>query len=98
MIDYEAVIHKTLKHPFILEFRGYRPGNLRQHPAIVSEVAGNGSLADHLRSANCLDQSELGGSTRIAKIVTEIVLAMRFIHSREIVHHDLRMGLECPHS
>jgi hypothetical protein len=74
LIRRETVILKTLKHPLILDIRENIPDNLR----IVTEFAGNGSLADHLPPAAFL----LSGANRITKVIVGIALAMRFVHSR----------------
>jgi serine/threonine protein kinase len=53
---------------------------------IVTEFAGNGSLANHLSSAKC----PLSGANRIVRIIVGIALAMRFLHSRGFIHFDLK--------
>jgi serine/threonine protein kinase len=52
----------------------------------VTEFAGNGSLANHLSSA----EYPLHGANRITRILVGIALAMRFLHSRGFVHCDLK--------
>jgi serine/threonine protein kinase len=49
----------------------------------------NGSIADHLPSAKNADMCQLRGDTRIAIIVVGIVLAMRYVHSKGIIHRNL---------
>jgi serine/threonine protein kinase len=56
----------------------------------VTEVAGNGSLASHLPSAEGALQGQLRGETRVTQIIVGIVLAMRYLHSRNVIHRDLR--------
>jgi serine/threonine protein kinase len=89
-IQREAAIHEKLKHPLVLEFREYCPWTVYCNSAIVTEVAGNGSLASHLQSAEGALQSQLREETRVARIIVGIVLAMRYLHSQNIVYGDLR--------
>jgi serine/threonine protein kinase len=85
LIRREAAILKTLKHPLILELHGILETRTR-NAAIVTEFEGNGSLADHLPPAKCC----LSNAKRIAKVVAGIALAMRFVHSRGIIHRNLK--------
>jgi non-specific serine/threonine protein kinase len=90
LIQQEAAIHERLKHSLVLEFRECRSGPANCNPAIVTEDARNGSLANHLPSAEGALQGQLRGETRAARIIVGIVLAMRYLHSRNVVHRDLR--------
>jgi serine/threonine protein kinase len=90
LIEQEAAIHKKLKHPLVLDFREYRPWTAYCNSAIVTEVAGNGSLASYLPSAEGALQGQLRVETRIARIIVGIVLAMQYLHSRNVFHRDLR--------
>jgi serine/threonine protein kinase len=74
-------MHKTLKHPFILEYRSHSPCGLKQE-GINNEVAGSGSLAGCLPITN--------RPSRMARIVVWVLLAMRYLHSLGIVRRDLR--------
>jgi serine/threonine protein kinase len=89
LIQREAAIHKELKHPLILEFRGSYPRMFGSTTPIVTEFAENGSLASHLPSAGNGEKCLLRGETRIARIIVGIVLAMRYIHSQRVIHCDL---------
>jgi serine/threonine protein kinase len=86
LIRREAVILKTVKHPLIVEFLGDISDKPDHNSVIVTEFAGNGSLANHL------SQSEypLSGANRITRIIVGIALAMRFLHSRYFIHFDLK--------
>jgi TPR repeat protein len=81
----EAAIHKKLNHPLVLAFREMADYN----SAIVTEFAGNGSLASHLSSARSPGAFQLRGETRIARIIVSIALAMRYIHSQGVIHRNL---------
>jgi serine/threonine protein kinase len=53
---------------------------------IVTEFAGNGSLANHLLPS----KYHLISPNKIARIIIGIALAMRFLHSRYFIHCDLK--------
>jgi hypothetical protein len=91
LLQREVAIHKTLKHPLILELRGYVSGISDHISAIMTEFAGNGSLASHLQPTKC----HLSGANRITRIVVGIALATRFIHSRDVTHRDLPPATFC---
>jgi serine/threonine protein kinase len=86
LIRREAAILKTLKHPLILELREDISETIGRSSAIVSEFAGNGSLANHLPPTNY----PLTGANRITKIVVGIAFAMRYLHSRGVIHRDFK--------
>jgi serine/threonine protein kinase len=88
LIQREIAILKKLKHPLVISGRLIKAKDLSL--AIAIEFAGNGSLADHLPDSTNSNLCQLRGPTRIAKIICGIVLAMRFIHSRDVIHRDLR--------
>jgi TPR repeat protein len=83
-IEREAAIHRVLKHPLVIAFREFN----RESESIVTELAANGALSDHLPSAN--GDSVLRGANRIARIAVGIVFGMRYLHDRGVVHRDLR--------
>jgi serine/threonine protein kinase len=89
LIKREAAIHKQLKHPSILNFRGYFPEWTGRSISIVTEFAANGSLAGHLPSVRGAEMCQLRGETRVARIIVGIVLAMRYLHSQGAIHCDL---------
>jgi serine/threonine protein kinase len=60
--------------------------------AIVTEIAGNGSLASNLPSANRALQGQLRDETRVARIIVGIIFAMRYLHLRNVVHRDLKLN------
>jgi serine/threonine protein kinase len=83
MIHREASILTAMKHPLVLGLRALIPGHA---PSIVTELAGNGSLASLLTAD---DQRLWRSPNRIAKVIAGIALAMRFAHSRGTIHRDL---------
>jgi serine/threonine protein kinase len=85
LIERSAMIQEKLKHPHVIEFREFRSGTASRGPTILTEFAGNGSLASHLAAG----KGRLLGSNRIARIVVGIVLGMRYLHGCGVVHRDL---------
>jgi serine/threonine protein kinase len=67
----------------------YISDTLEHNSAIVTEFAGNGSLASHLPSTKSSNHCRLSGANRITRIIVGIVLAMRYLHSHDVIHRDL---------
>jgi serine/threonine protein kinase len=86
LIQREVSILKTLKHPLILELRQHISDTPDHNSVIVTEFAGNGSLANHLSPM----KYRLSGANRITKVVIGICLAMRYLHSQNVIHRDLK--------
>jgi serine/threonine protein kinase len=85
----EIEILKTVNHPLVVRIRGPLSSAAHCNEAVVTEFVENGSLADHLPDAENDDLYRLSGSTRIVRIIAGIVLAMRFLHSQNVIHRDL---------
>jgi TPR repeat protein len=83
-IRHEKKILRRLNHPLVVRIREHS-----SRASVVTEFVENGSLADHLRDARNGDLCQLSGSTRIMRMIAGIVLAMGFVHSRQIIHCDL---------
>jgi sterile alpha motif and leucine zipper-containing kinase AZK len=73
----------------MVRIRDRPPDAHDRQPSVVTEFVWNGSLADHLPDAKNGDLCQLSGSTRIVRIIVGIVLAMRYIHSHNVIHCDL---------
>jgi serine/threonine-protein kinase len=90
----EKSVHEGLNHPLIVGFAEYRPPTEKRAAEIVSEFVQNGSLAEPFSSSQGEggegDLSRLVGGTRITIIVAGIVLAMRYLHWRRIIHRGLK--------
>jgi hypothetical protein len=91
-LNWESSILARLNHPLIVGFEGHIPPTMNDPEMLITEFVPNGSLADHLPSSNNSGESIVTGETRIAIIVVGIVLAMRYLHSRGIIHRDLNPG------
>jgi serine/threonine protein kinase len=80
----EAAVLERLKHPFVVELRGPISATPTPQASIATAYAWHGSLASHHPP-----KARLRGPNRIAKVVAGIALAMRFVHSRGVIHRDL---------
>jgi NIMA (never in mitosis gene a)-related kinase len=89
LIKRDIAIHKELKHPLILECRESHPGMFGLSTTIITDFARNGSLASHLPSAGDAELCQLRGETRVARVIVSIVLAMRYLHSQQVIHCNL---------
>jgi serine/threonine protein kinase len=85
----ESEVHAGLNHPLILGFAGFVRMRGNRSAGLVTEFAGNGSLADHLSGGDCECERTLPSPTRVAIIVVGIAMAMRYLHSERRIHHNL---------
>jgi serine/threonine protein kinase len=89
-VQENVFVRRPLTHPLIAGFHGKVPTNGKGKEIVVDTFVSNGSLADHLPSAKNSDMCQLQGETRVAIIVAGIVLAMRWVHSKSIIHRFLQ--------
>jgi serine/threonine protein kinase len=80
VVERDRDIHTFLSHPLVVRVRGFAPHKSSLMPAIATEFVGRGRLTSQLPANNW---------NHIAKIVIGIVISMRYVHSRDVVHHDL---------
>jgi serine/threonine protein kinase len=85
-IQHDLAFLKKLNHPLIAR---HFPNAINHSSAIATEFATKGSLANHLPNCQNTNLSVLRGPTRIARIITGIVLAMRYVHSQGVIHCNL---------
>jgi hypothetical protein len=78
-VERETEILKKMNHPLIMKYSS----------PLAIEFVPNGSLANHLPGHQNTDLCPWRKPTRIAKIIVGIVLAMRYIHSQNVIHGDL---------
>jgi serine/threonine protein kinase len=79
-----------LKHPCIVGFEGYSLPDRTGKAMIMSEFMPNGTLDENIRRTTPEQRPRLTSPTKLAKIVSGVVLGMRFMHSRGVFHRDLK--------
>jgi serine/threonine protein kinase len=80
-LERERSIHEKSNHPLIIGNEKHIPATKRQSVAILGEFVPNGSLTYHLPELN-----KFWNGTRSAMMITEIVLAVRWLHSQCTIH------------
>ncbi|AGO11255.1 AaceriACL006Wp [[Ashbya] aceris (nom. inval.)] len=80
----EIQIHKSMKHPNIVQFTDCFEDDTNVY--ILLEICPNGSLMDLLKQRKQLTEPEVRFFT------TQIVGAIKYMHSRRIIHRDLKLG------
>jgi TPR repeat protein len=81
---------RDLKHPCIMEMVGFQLPSDGNGAEIAYEFMKNGSLLDVLKRVQAGDAPPFWTPTGIATIVMGLVLGMRFIHSRQAIHRNLK--------
>jgi serine/threonine protein kinase len=82
--DQEIKTFAKLKHPCILGFQGFVLNERLKEAKIMTEFMPNGTLEDIITAEKRISP------TKRAKIVCGIVLGMRFMHSKGVIHRNLK--------
>ncbi|KAJ7620606.1 kinase-like domain-containing protein [Mycena polygramma] len=77
----EALVWKDLQHPHILPFLGIDKNSFPSSLCMVSPWMEHGTVMNYLQDH---------GHTRVDKLLYEIAQGLQYLHSRGIVHGDLR--------
>ncbi|CCD23928.1 polo kinase CDC5 NDAI_0C02680 [Naumovozyma dairenensis CBS 421] len=80
----EIQIHKSMKHSNIVQFIDCFEDDANVY--ILLEICPNGSLMDLLKKRKSLTEPEVRFFT------TQICGAIKYLHSRRIIHRDLKLG------
>jgi serine/threonine protein kinase len=83
----EVTYMSSLPHPALVRIIGFARPHNELHGQIVTEWLANGSLADLMQDQR---RYEALDSTRKARIVVGICLAMRYIHDAGGIHRNLK--------
>jgi serine/threonine protein kinase len=79
-----------LKHPCVIGIVGWSEGHNRTWGEIHMELAKNHGLDFHLNRARRGGPDVFGSPTSKCRLICNIVLGMRYIHSCGIIHRDLK--------
>ena len=80
----EIKIHKSLSHPNIVDFEHFFEDS--ENVYILLELCSNQSLSELLRRRKRLAELE------VQCYMLQIISALTYIHSRNIIHRDLKIG------
>lgn len=80
----EMQIHAKMAHPNIVEF--YRAFSIEGHTYVVLEMCENGSLTDMVKGRSCLSLPE------VRRFMIQICGGVKYMHKRNVIHRDLKMG------
>lgn len=80
----EMQIHAKMRHPNIVEF--YRAFSLDNHTYVVLEMCENGSLTDMVKGRGVLSLPE------VRRFMIQICGGVKYMHKRNVIHRDLKMG------
>jgi mitogen-activated protein kinase kinase len=79
-----------LDHPCVLRILNWALPEGRGEPEIHTEFAAHGSLESVLKKVRSGEAPAFWNPTGIGILICSLVLGMRYIHSRRIIHHDLK--------
>lgn len=80
----EIQIHKSMKHPNIVQFIDCFEDETNVY--ILLEICPNGSLMELLKKRKVLTEPE------VRYFTTQICGAIKYMHSRRVIHRDLKLG------
>ncbi|KAI9835742.1 MAG: hypothetical protein M1819_001920 [Sarea resinae] len=80
----ELQIHSKMHHPNIVEF--YRAFTYEESTYLVLELCPNGSIMDMVRRRKFLTPPE------IRRYTIQLCGAIKYMHHRNVIHRDLKMG------
>jgi serine/threonine protein kinase len=79
-----------LNHPCVLRILGWRPPIGKDPAEIRTSLAENGSLREIFDKAGCGTRFSFWDATGQAIFICGIALGLRFVHSKGIIHGDLK--------
>ncbi|KAJ7349717.1 kinase-like domain-containing protein [Mycena albidolilacea] len=83
----EALVWKELHHPHILTFIAIDQDSFPSTLGMVSPWMGHGTVLNYLN---------VHGRSSVDKLLFEMAQGIQYLHSRNIVHGDLREGYNMP--
>eukprot|EP00283_Hemiselmis_rufescens_P007451 CAMPEP_0173418420 /NCGR_PEP_ID=MMETSP1357-20121228/578_1 /TAXON_ID=77926 /ORGANISM="Hemiselmis rufescens, Strain PCC563" /LENGTH=707 /DNA_ID=CAMNT_0014380907 /DNA_START=300 /DNA_END=2419 /DNA_ORIENTATION=+ len=85
MVAKEIEVLKSLKHKHIVEYIGDYCDKSAKMVFIVMELAGGGSLLDHIRNNGHPQPTD-----RVVMLMEQLCQAIEYVHGRGILHRDLK--------
>lgn len=82
----EIQLHRSLQHPNIVRFE--RHFEDKKYFYILLECCSNGSLMELSMRRTRLTEPE------VRYFMSEILVAIQFLHSKSIIHRDLKLGIK----
>jgi serine/threonine protein kinase len=94
MFDREVRIFASVNHPTLLGFRGWVPlgDDCDSQAAILTEFMANGSLQDIIKAKQESKHPPEWNETRTFIALYGTAIGMMVLHSRRIMHRDLKPG------
>ncbi|KAL8940109.1 MAG: hypothetical protein Q9216_002990 [Gyalolechia sp. 2 TL-2023] len=80
----ELQIHAKMHHPNIVEF--HKAFTFKENTYVVLELCPNGSIQDIVRARKGISLPE------IRRFVVQLCGAIKYMHARNVIHRDLKMG------
>ena len=80
----ELQIHAKMQHPNIVEF--HRAFTYKESTYVVLELCSNGSVMDMVKKRRCLSLPE------VRRYTVQLCGAIKYMHTRNVIHRDLKMG------
>ncbi|KAI4163764.1 MAG: hypothetical protein LQ342_002537 [Letrouitia transgressa] len=80
----ELQIHSKMQHPNIVEF--HKAFAFEENTYVVLELCPNGSVQDMVRTRKGISLPE------VRRLVVQLCGAVKYMHARNVIHRDLKMG------
>jgi serine/threonine protein kinase len=80
----ELQIHAKMHHPNIVNF--FRAFTYQESTYVVLELCENGSVMDMVKRRKCLSLPE------VRRLTVQLCGAVKYMHQRNVIHRDLKMG------
>ena len=80
----ELQIHSKMQHPNIVEF--HRAFAFEENTYVVLELCPNGSVQDMVKTRRGISLPE------VRRLVVQLCGAVKYMHARNVIHRDLKMG------
>ena len=80
----ELQIHAKMRHPNIVEF--LKAFTFDRHTYVILELCHNGNLTDMVKARRCLSLPE------VRRFMIQICGGVKYMHKRNVIHRDLKMG------